>query len=555
MNHSKNVKKGFGEMKEAAGTMVGGIMESMGGIGGQFAELTEAFPQMLGGIKGVTGGLKGFKLALAGTGIGLLVVALGSLVVYLTQTKEGTEIINTAFNTIGAVVTTLIKRIGYVGEAIWKVFSGDFEGAANAAKQALAGIGEELVNNYKNGKALGDAENKLARDKIKFLAKEKEMLAEVEKLKTEFEKEDVYSEKERLAFMNKALALEKKRAEEKKALAKEELRIQNQKNKMAGGEERITNAELQKTYELKAAVAEVEEETQGKMAELLTMQLEMNKSLREQDAARKQELADIREIQALRAKPLPDNVQSVGISADFGSVDVPDLAGTVDVKPMTQDFTELKAVLQETGTSFAGLQTFMTGLNMLPMSEQVGVLKSKLDELIPTFSSISEAMTASFQQFGDTLLNAAVQGGASLKDLAATAKEAAHGIIRSLIAQGVAALVKGALVNASFLGPVGLALAAPMAAAAGSLATAAFSSAIPAFANGGTMQEQGLAMVGERGPELVNLPQGANVTRANKTEQLLSQANNIHVTIESITRGEDLHHIVKEVQRRQGNNF
>lgn len=46
------------------------------------------------------------------------------------------------------------------------------------------------------------------------------------------------------------------------------------------------------------------------------------------------------------------------------------------------------------------------------------------------------------------------------------------------------------------------------------------------FANGTDSAPGGLAMVGERGPELVNLPKGSSVLTASKTMALLSALNN-----------------------------
>ncbi len=45
---------------------------------------------------------------------------------------------------------------------------------------------------------------------------------------------------------------------------------------------------------------------------------------------------------------------------------------------------------------------------------------------------------------------------------------------------------------------------------------------IPGFATGTSFAPGGMALVGERGPELVNLPRGSQVINANRTEQMLS---------------------------------
>jgi hypothetical protein len=62
--------------------------------------------------------------------------------------------------------------------------------------------------------------------------------------------------------------------------------------------------------------------------------------------------------------------------------------------------------------------------------------------------------------------------------------------------------------------------ATPQASAAKSAVQEALRNKIPAFANGG-VSKGGLALVGERGREIVNLPKGASVTPANDTRSLL----------------------------------
>jgi TP901 family phage tail tape measure protein len=66
--------------------------------------------------------------------------------------------------------------------------------------------------------------------------------------------------------------------------------------------------------------------------------------------------------------------------------------------------------------------------------------------------------------------------------------------------------------------------ATPQASAAKSALQEALRNKIPAFANGG-VSKGGLALVGERGREIVNLPKGASVTPANDTRSLLSKGS------------------------------
>lgn len=73
---------------------------------------------------------------------------------------------------------------------------------------------------------------------------------------------------------------------------------------------------------------------------------------------------------------------------------------------------------------------------------------------------------------------------------------------------------------------------------------------IPKYALGTNDAKGGLSLVGERGPELVNIPQGSQVVPTEKTKELLSQRNtvsgdNINITINST--GADIDDIIDKL--------
>jgi len=107
------------------------------------------FTKLAKGIKTGITGLKSFRIALISTGIGALLVAVGTLVTYFTSTKRGAEELEVAFAAVGAAIDVIRDRISQIGEAILKVFQGDFVGAAEAAKKAVSGIGEEIAKETK----------------------------------------------------------------------------------------------------------------------------------------------------------------------------------------------------------------------------------------------------------------------------------------------------------------------------------------------------------------------------------------------------------------------
>ena len=109
------------------------------------------------------------------------------------------------------------------------------------------------------------------------------------------------------------------------------------------------------------------------------------------------------------------------------------------------------------------------------------------------------------EDFGNAIMQAGIMGSNSLKDFVANVKSAAKQTIAAFIAEATAAMVRNAILASTKLGPLGLLLAPVAAAAAGGIAAGLFSSAIPAFAQGGAVSGATLAMVGE----------GAGVSRSN----------------------------------------
>jgi phage-related tail protein len=65
---------------------------------------------------------------------------------------------------------------------------------------------------------------------------------------------------------------------------------------------------------------------------------------------------------------------------------------------------------------------------------------------------------------------------------------------------------------------------------------------IPAFAKGTNNAPGGISLVGEKGPELVNLKRGSTVKTADETRKILGgrQEINIEINIENSYGGDDL---------------
>lgn len=199
--------------------------------------------------------------------------------------------------------------------------------------------------------------------------------------------------------------------------------------------------------------------------------------------------------------------------------------------------------------------SFATGLTqaITPAQAAIESLNSGLYTFNELFTLVSENVSASgnvMQQaiFGAAaaMQEAASSGASSFGALAGAAVSAAAKIVRAYIQQGVAAAVAKALGGLPF--PFNIAAAA----GAGALAAAAFNKVlnslkVPGFAQGTNFAPGGLALVGERGPELVNLPRGSQVTPNNQLQRAMGGETGF--IISHRIQGSDLVLILERAER------
>lgn len=169
-------------------------------------------------------GLKLLKVAIFATGIGALIVALGTLYNYFTRTQEGVEKLNVAMAQVGAVIDVILDRVAMLGKALVQVFSGDLKGAADTAKGALVGIGEEMSEETRRAGELRKALNEIEKQEAGLRARraaEKVEIAELRRLANDTSK----SYEERIKAQEEANRIAIKTAEDEKRIG--EARIAN----------------------------------------------------------------------------------------------------------------------------------------------------------------------------------------------------------------------------------------------------------------------------------------------------------------------------------------
>ena len=276
------------------------------------------------GIRQLISGLNAMKVALAATGIGLFVTAIGSLIAYFTQTERGAQMLERATAGVGAVFRVLMGVVSSLGEgivnlftkpkdtitqfatliktyvtdqfqnilsgvsdladAVGKVFSGDFKGAAESAKAGFSKVGEAALKlnpitgvaiavangvgqiATEAGKAATAAAGLAARLQDLERAETKQIVATA-KAKKELQELSFISEDttrtldERIQAIEKASKIEQNLLNERKRIARENLSILNEQNKLAEASGTIQEENRRAAAEAQAEIFTLEEES------------------------------------------------------------------------------------------------------------------------------------------------------------------------------------------------------------------------------------------------------------------------------------------------------
>jgi len=227
--------------------------------------------------------------------------------------------------------------------------------------------------------------------------------------------------------------------------------------------------------------------------------------------------------------PIPTNVQSQSASPGLPNAPIP----------------TTERALTSAEEVAAKISELTTGL-------QDGVLRfgdafSQISEIVTSQGSVMQNV---FLGMGEAISQAAAEGATSFAQLGKAAAGAAAKIIRAYIQQGVAAAVAKALSSVPF--PFNLAAGA----AAGGIAAALFTNligkiGIKAFASGTRDAPGGLSLVGERGPELVNLPKHSQVFSAGQTYSMMKGGSAVEIFGEFRVKGTDLVLVFEREQAKQ----
>lgn len=206
-DYKEQVKEAFHELRQGGMTM-----NSVGIIAKNFAsilnrDMRQGFSSLMTSGERVNGLFKLMRTTMLAIPIVAVVTALASLAAAFTRTQAGSEGFQKIMAGIGATFDVVLDRLATFGNAVVKFFKGDFSGAAEEAKKAFTGIGEEIKNEYEAASKL--KEEMIAIEKAETLlnAQRAKSRAEIERLK--FAAEDASrSNEERMQAAQAAFNLE-----------------------------------------------------------------------------------------------------------------------------------------------------------------------------------------------------------------------------------------------------------------------------------------------------------------------------------------------------------
>lgn len=330
-------------------TAVGALDKITGGLATRFLEARA-------GINSLIKGMNLTKVAIAATGIGALVIAFGALMTYFTKTKRGAEILQRATASLGAVMGVLtdavssfgewiykaftepkktitelgstiksyildnfnqmIESLGLLGSAIKKVFSGDFAGAAEDAKNGIKGVADAglslnpltaVAYNYAKGigqiasdaNAAAEAAYRLAEAEQALADSRRATQVETAKQRAEIKRLNLIAEDttksigERIQAAERAGEIERELFERRRAEAEEALRIRREQNALS-----------ESTAEDLQAEADLETEVYNLQAESLELQTTLQNKLNtlRQEAAQQWHDENVTQMEAIQSR-------------------------------------------------------------------------------------------------------------------------------------------------------------------------------------------------------------------------------------------------------------
>lgn len=381
-----------------AGQQIGG--KSLSEWGEQAKNFSAKIKDGAGAIQGATVAQRIFNGVLKASGIGLLVGIVGSLISYFTRWQAGIDKVSQVMAGLGAVVDTIIGRAAALGSAIVKLFSGDFSGAANDAKQAVTGIGSAIIDAASAAYNLEKRIQALRDSTITASVEIARQRAELEKLRAVVD-DDTKSISKRIQTQRQAADIEVQIAQKRYDQALEQQQIEQQRfalsTKSAEDRQKFAEAEIALTEaqtELQKAIISGEKEAR-----------DLRKSAAEQAKKYAEERAKSLEKERKELESLAKDLQKLRLSALGEGLDA-------DLLAVNQRFDELIKTAQDGVKRFGEIEA-RRGLTPEEKAQQ----QAFTDLQVQIEEQRNQAILGVLEEYNQKELNAEIEQIERRKDL------------------------------------------------------------------------------------------------------------------------------------------
>lgn len=155
----------FGDQISIAGKSLTEISDLLTGAGKQFTTFSRTADR--GGKTAARGFFTARAAAIAfQLSIGLILGIIAVLAAALSRSQKVIDGVSDALSVATAVFDVFADRAALVGQAIFEIFTGDVEGAAESYRKALTGVGDELEREIRLARLLNEEQREIRREAI-----------------------------------------------------------------------------------------------------------------------------------------------------------------------------------------------------------------------------------------------------------------------------------------------------------------------------------------------------------------------------------------------------
>ena len=340
-----------------------------------------------------------FKTALISTGIGAIVVALGSLVALLTKTQRGLDFVSRISASVGAAFSVVIDRAAKLGEAIIAVFNLDFQQAAQLAKDAFTGIGEEIAKETIEAGRLTGVLQQLREERRALSVETEKQRAVIKRLNQEGE-DTTLSDQKRLQSLQKAFDIENNLLKQREDLLKRELAtiksLNEQGESLAEDLDRQADKEIelakvqQESFELQTTLQNKINTIRRETSADIQKQAEQERALREEQSARIQEIIKLNEDADAQLK---GQAAQAKLTYDRALDSLEELRKEAEKLGLTLDFDNMEALaLKNFKETLESIRPEI--VEALPSIKQTSALSNELAQAIANINTAASESTS-----------------------------------------------------------------------------------------------------------------------------------------------------------------